>query len=351
MTSFGCTDGVNIPAPIRICMDIIETKAIESETIYRRSVNKTQLESLCDSINNDRIETRLDELSNEPNLACAIIKKFIRELKMPLVADDIIVIFDKCDANLSDKEFSTKIEYLKRIINRMAPPNRDTFTYLIMHFYRMIHRNEVNKLEVSLFVAKYQPYLRIKERLLKFIINYADVLFSDFRFKKYKYKANDETVSRMSFIPESIEDLELEISKKEAYLANLHKLIANEENDKKAQEKLSEELWALQRYVTSLKRKVKKLKQERKLLEAEQLNDAKIGQNQVTTSGSSSTIKNEEINDAKAETNVSVLNNNVTDLESNHLIENQDLFANPSELLIKDSYLICENNVLIDASK
>jgi len=270
---------------------------------------------------------------------------------MPLVADDIIVVMDKCDANISDKEFTTKIEYLKRIINKMAPANRDTFSYLIMHFYRMIRRNEVNKIEISLFVTKYQPYLRIKERLLKFIINYADVLFSEFRFKKYKYKANDETMSRISFIPENIEDLELEISKKEAYLANLHKLIANEENDKKSQEKLSEELWALQRYVTSLKRKVKKLKQERKLVESEQLNDAKIGPNQVTTSSSNSTIKNEEINDSKIEINVSDINSNISDFESHHTIVNQDLFADPAELLSKESNLICENNVLIETCK
>jgi hypothetical protein len=278
-------------------------------------------------------------------------KKFIRELKLPLVTDDIILVMDKCDANISDKEFSTKIEYLKRIVNKMAPPNRDTFSYMIMHFHRMFSKHEVNKIEISLFVTKYQPYLRIKERLLKFIIFYADVLFSEFRFKKYKYKANDETVSRVSMIPENIEDLELEISKKEAYLANLHKLIANEEDDKKAQEKLSEELWALQRYVTSLKRKVKKLKQERKIVESEQLNDAKIGSSQVTTSNSNSTIKNEEINDSKAvETNASSLNTDVSQSET-HAMVNQDLFANPIELITKESHLIVENNVLIETCK
>jgi len=152
-------------------------------------------------------------------------------------------------------------------------------------------------------------------------------------------------------IPENIEDLELEISKKEAYLANLHKLIANEEDDKKAQEKLSEELWALQRYVTSLKRKVKKLKQERKIVESEQLNDAKIGSSQVTTSNSNSTIKNEEINDSKAvETNASSLNTDVSQSET-HAMVNQDLFANPIELITKESHLIVENNVLIETCK
>ena len=65
----------------------------------------------------------------------------------------------------------------------------------------------------------------------------------------------------------------MEISKQEAHLANLHRRIASQEHlsDKTSIEQLSDELWALQRYVTSLKRKVKKLKQERKQIEADQL--------------------------------------------------------------------------------
>ena len=115
IAAFACNDGVKIPSPIRICMDIIETKGIESEIIYRRSVNKTQLESICEAINNDRIETRLDELNSDPCLACAILKKFVRELKSHLVADEIVAVMEKCDANISDKEFSTKVLYCSEI--------------------------------------------------------------------------------------------------------------------------------------------------------------------------------------------------------------------------------------------
>lgn len=52
--------------------------------------------------------------------------------------------------------------------------------------------------------------------------------------------------------------MEQEIAKQEVHLAKLHSQIANQENssDKTEQERLCEELWTLQRYVTSLKRKV-----------------------------------------------------------------------------------------------
>jgi hypothetical protein len=67
--------------------------------------------------------------------------------------------------------------------------------------------------------------------------------------------------------------LEQEISRQEIYLSKLHSRIANEEksNDKTLQEQLCEELWNLQRYVTSLKRKVNTtyiIKTQKKLLNA-----------------------------------------------------------------------------------
>ena len=70
------------------------------DTIYRRSVNKSLLESICESINNDKMDSRMDELNGDPNLACALIKKFLRELKVPLINDEILNMFDKCDSGI-----------------------------------------------------------------------------------------------------------------------------------------------------------------------------------------------------------------------------------------------------------
>jgi RalA-binding protein 1 len=262
---FPCNDGVQIPAPIRICLDIIENKGIDSEVIYRRSVNKVQLEAICESINDDKFETRIDELNADPNLACKLIIRFLRRLKTPVVSDEFLNALDKCDANISDKEMQIKIEYLKKLINRMSTVNRDTFTYFMMHFHKVLSKSEVNKIEIGYFVQKFQPIFRIRERLFKMLIIYADDLFRDYRFKKYRIKTNEEITSRFSMLPDTVEDLEKEISQQEVYLLELHKRIAKEESSNNKVEQLSEELWSLQRYVTSLKRKLKKIKTEKKL--------------------------------------------------------------------------------------
>ena len=138
--SFPSNDGVKAPAPIRICLDIIEQKGIESEHIYRRSVNKSQLESICDSINSQKIETRLDDLNADINLACAVVKKFLRELKSSFINEELLNILEKCDSSISDKDVGIKIEFLKKQIAKMPQSNLDTFSYIIMHFYRILSR-------------------------------------------------------------------------------------------------------------------------------------------------------------------------------------------------------------------
>jgi hypothetical protein len=142
VNSFPCSDGVKMPAPIRICLDIIEQKGIEQESIYRRNINKSLLESICDSINKDKFDSRIEELNSDPMLACAIIKKFLREIKSALIPDELVSIMDKCDASISDKDVAAKVEYLKKIVFKLPPSNFDTFSYLIMHFHRVL--NKVN---------------------------------------------------------------------------------------------------------------------------------------------------------------------------------------------------------------
>lgn len=183
-------------------MDLIEQKAINNENIYRHHANKSHLESICESINNDVIETRIDELYKDPNLACAIIKKFLKELKSSIIPDEILVIIDKCESN--DRE--QKIQLLQSAIYKLPQPNFDTFAYLIMHFSRLLDKSDTNKLEIGLFIQKFQPIFRIKERIFKFIINNAAELFKDVRFKRYRVKLyHEDAVSRFSSVPESIE--------------------------------------------------------------------------------------------------------------------------------------------------
>jgi predicted deacetylase len=117
-------------------------------------------------------------------------------------------------------------------------------------------------------------------------------------------------------------ELEQEICRQEVHLSKLHSQIAQEESasDKTVQEQLCEELWALQRYVTSLKRQAKKLKLERQSVEAAQVGRVK------------ELKEAREAREAKVPTN-------------------PDALLSASELCAKEMHALCENMVLIDSSE
>jgi RalA-binding protein 1 len=148
--SFPCNDGVQMPYPIRICLDVIESKGIETENIYKsHSINKSHLEAFCDFVNKEKIETKLDELNAEPNLACGVLKKFLKELKSPLIPDEFITLLDKCDSNISDKDVANKIDSLKKSLARMPQINYDTISYLIMHFHKILNKVRAEKIRLK----------------------------------------------------------------------------------------------------------------------------------------------------------------------------------------------------------
>jgi hypothetical protein len=44
----------------------------------------------------------------------------------------------------------------------------------------------------------------VREKLFKFLVSHADLLFSEYRFKKYRVKG-DDALARFSMLPDSIE--------------------------------------------------------------------------------------------------------------------------------------------------
>jgi RalA-binding protein 1 len=136
---FPCSDGVRVPAPVRLCLDLIEQSGLESEQLYRARAPKAQLEAVCEAASLGHLEAKLPELRADPNLACALVKRFLRELKAPLLSDELVAALDKCDASVSDKDTAAKVAALKRhIFARMPQPNLDTFAYVTVHFYRVL---------------------------------------------------------------------------------------------------------------------------------------------------------------------------------------------------------------------
>lgn len=249
-----------IAYPIRICIDIIDEKGIDLEGIYKKQADKTHLREIRNLIDSRDDETYIEDLKANPYLAAGIIKKYLSDLKTPLLNDEMITALEL----ISEKNIDHKIELINNVLDKLPPANRDLFSCLIIHLTNISQKSDVNKMDLSTIIITFQPLIKLKDKLLKFILKNSNLIFKNLRFKKYRNKYltnnNDNLSSRLSLLPDNIQELEAEIAKKELIITELHSKIAKNNEDKKLQEQLLEDLWTNQRYVTSMKREIKKLR-------------------------------------------------------------------------------------------
>ncbi len=76
-------------------------------------------------------------------IAASIIKKFFRDLKVPLINDELLNLFEKCE-QISDKDVDLKIETIKKTLKKLPSANRDTFSFLIVHLSKVMQAVSFN---------------------------------------------------------------------------------------------------------------------------------------------------------------------------------------------------------------
>jgi hypothetical protein len=321
---YPCNDGIQIAYPIRICIDIIDEKGIDLEGIYKKQADKTHLREIRNLIDSRDDETYIQDLKTNPYLAAGIIKKYLSDLKTPLFNDEIITALEL----ISEKNIDHKIELINNILDKLPQANRDLFSFLIIHLTKISKKSDTNKMDLSNLIITFQPLIKLKDKLLKFILKNSHLIFKNLRFKKYRNKYidnndSDNLSSRLSLLPDNIQDLEAEIAKKELIITELHSKIAKNNDDKKLQEQLLEDLWTNQRYVTSMKREIKKLRAEKQ----KNLNDSNLVLQQ--------TPKIQVINNVKQQQQ-----------------QQQQQYDDKYEILFNENLMIlCENQVLIENMK
>jgi hypothetical protein len=99
-------------------------------------LNKAQIEILFETAN-EHFDSKITNLTSDPLIATAIIKKFLRELKTQLIPEELLTSFDKCEA-ISNKELELKIESVQKLVKQIPNPNRDLFSYLMVHLNKVI---------------------------------------------------------------------------------------------------------------------------------------------------------------------------------------------------------------------
>ncbi|CAF1299088.1 unnamed protein product [Adineta steineri] len=164
---------------------------------------------------------------------------------------------------------------IRNLIQKIPKPNRDTIRLLFLHLHDIIHQTNTmspsqtpssKNNESSFIPVTIATLIKNKERIVKYLIQHATDIFDRPRTSSASRVTLIKNVSRSSLHSETIEELEAELNKQEALLNKMHEEMqqsqpvsstygtttpTNVDKDKE------EQLWAQQRLVTALKRKIK----------------------------------------------------------------------------------------------
>ncbi|CAF0761880.1 unnamed protein product [Adineta ricciae] len=208
-----------------------------------------------------------------PAFAVSLLKRFLKELPEQLIPPEQSTGMFKIINDPSAD--ATRFAEIRNLIQKIPKPNRDTIRLLFLHLHDIIHRfNTMSPSQTpssknsdsSSIPVTIAALIKSKERTVKYLIQHATDIFERPRTSSTSRVSLIKNVSRSSLHSETIEELEAELNKQEALLNKMHEEMqqsqpvsstygtttpTNVDKDKE------EQLWAQQRLVTALKRKIK----------------------------------------------------------------------------------------------
>lgn len=237
-----CHDGVKLPLVVRDCIDFLQEN-LTSEQIYKVEGVKTRIQHLKKCYNNR--ESHNEEF--DVPTASTLLKTYIQELPEPILTTELITRFEEVS---SLPDVTEQAKQLEQLIDQLPKCNQVLLAWLSRHFSEVINHGKSNKMNAQNLSVLLSPILQMSHRLLMIIFCHAETLFAGVQLQKY---VPPIAASTSPNLPETIEEIQLELRKQESFLNQIH----SEMNAGFVTKKREEELWETQRIITQLKRKLR----------------------------------------------------------------------------------------------
>ncbi|KAH0520412.1 Rho GTPase-activating protein 9 [Microtus ochrogaster] len=165
---FGCQleslcqrEGDTVPSFVRLCVEAVDKKGLDVDGIYRVSGNLAVVQKLRFLVDRERAVTsdgrymfpeqpgqegKLDLDSAEwddIHVITGALKLFLRELPEPLMPPPLLPHFR--DA-LERSEPDQCLSEIKKLVDLLPKPNRDTLQYILEHLCRVISHSDKNRM-------------------------------------------------------------------------------------------------------------------------------------------------------------------------------------------------------------
>lgn len=237
-----CHDGVDLPLPIRECIDFVESVGISFEGVYKISGTKTRVTQIK-KMYNHRENVKLSDY--DVPTATSLLKMFLRDLPEPIFTNDLLIRFEEAGAILN---FNTREKHLKILVENLPPLNKLLLSWLIVHLHNVSINEKQNKMSKQNIASALNHTFHVSSRLLQALLHHSSALFPNIVIYKYI-----PPVTSCALLPDRPQQLEIELKKQESLLSQIH----NEMNVGCISKEREEKLWEVQRIITQLKRKIK----------------------------------------------------------------------------------------------
>lgn len=143
---------VTIPPVVKQCVEYLEQPdALETEGIFRRSANASKVRTLKDAANLGQI-LQFDD----PHEAAVLLKKFLRELKEPLLT---YALYDE----IMHFQSWSKDEQLRNVsilvMEKLPEDNYKILKYIVGFLSRVMERSDLNKMNAQNLAVVFGPNL------------------------------------------------------------------------------------------------------------------------------------------------------------------------------------------------
>lgn len=248
-------DGIELPAIVRECLDYVEEHGLTCEGIYRMSGVKSSVQQLRAAYNRHE-PVCLSE--HGPQVAASLLRQFIRELPESVLTSELAPRFEEA-AGIKDE--TKRVEAIQKLIEQLPTPNRLLLSWVFVHMTNVIRMEKHNKMNLQNVSTVLSPSMQISHRVLHALFSHAPIFFKDVKIIKYVKKMRPDSSRQSLDLPETPAAIEEELSQQEQVLSEIHaELNAGLRDPQK-----EEQLWEVQRVVTQLKRKLRVLRQVKKV--------------------------------------------------------------------------------------
>eukprot|EP00052_Salpingoeca_macrocollata_P021818 m.187890 g.187890 ORF g.187890 m.187890 type:complete len:666 (-) comp21634_c4_seq2:72-2069(-) len=278
-------DTVPLPAVFRLCLDYIETKGLTTEGLYRVSGQRSkvaELRKLFESGEMRHLFSNMREgYAQDVATVASLLKEYLRELPETILTDALESCFVQAMA-LTDK--AARLEALREALLLLPRCNLLLLAQLTRHLLRVVEHVDQNKMDRRNLLTVFGPTMRLSLELLGLLMEHHDELFApdtavpqsaEFGLLMARYESDRLRDSLRASLPpphSSRQSCEVIVPQAQSERIRAEMRIVEQQLNRHHTEMAlcaekgaaypdaaTEEMWALQRSLTALKRDLKQV--------------------------------------------------------------------------------------------